>query len=109
MMDSYEEAEARPLTPAEARFAEAEGFDAAYDVVIGNCSMCHARDPSWDGLRWPPNGVVLETPADVARHAKQVYLQAGVSHAMPPPNAIATMGEDNRAAIVAWYRDATGG
>ena len=103
-MDSYEESEARALTPYEQRFASAEGFDAAYDTVVGNCSMCHAREPVWEGLLWAPKGVVLETRADVARHAEQVYLQAGATHAMPPPNAI-DMAPEARRTITAWYRD----
>ena len=106
MRDSYEAAEARPLTPFEQRFASAEGFEDAYDTVLGNCSMCHAREPVWIGINWPPKGIVLETESDVARHAREVYLQAGVSHAMPPPNAV-WMDDDQRAAIVAWYRAAT--
>lgn len=105
-MDTYEESEARALTPHEQKFASAEGFDDAFMAVVGNCSMCHAREPSWDGLRWPPKGVVLETEADVARHAPLVYLQAGASHAMPPPNAF-PMDTEARAQIVAWYRNAS--
>ena len=107
MLDSLEEAEARRLTPLERQFAAADGFDDAFDVVLGNCSMCHAREPVWEGMHWPPNGVVLETESDVARHARQIFLQAGVTHAMPPPNAVSTMDAGSRATIVAWYRNAT--
>lgn len=106
MQDTYEAAEARPLTKSEQRFASADGFDEAYDTVVGNCSMCHAREPGWDGIRWAPKGVVLETESDVARHAEAIFLQAGVSHAMPPPNAL-EMSADSRARIIAWYRAAT--
>jgi uncharacterized membrane protein len=106
MPETLEEAEARPLSAHEQRFASAAGFDAAYDVVLGNCSMCHAREPYWDGIRWAPKNVVLETKGDVARQAQMIYFQAGVSHAMPPPSASATMSLENRAAIVAWYRAA---
>ncbi len=105
VLDTYEQAEARTLTPYEAKFVEAKGFEGAYDVVIGNCSMCHAREPAWDGLRWPPKGVVLETESDVARHATAIFLHAGVSHAMPPPNAI-QMDDESRATITAWFRAA---
>uniref|UniRef100_A0A2A3JSD7 Cysteine desulfurase n=1 Tax=Alloyangia mangrovi TaxID=1779329 RepID=A0A2A3JSD7_9RHOB len=108
MLDSYEEAEARPLTAAEQKFAGATGFEDAYYAVIGNCSMCHAREPSWDGLHHPPKGVVLETESDVARHARLIFLQAGASHAMPPPNAI-QMDPAARREIVQWYRAATKG
>ncbi len=106
-LDTYEEADARQLTPIEQRFALADGFEEAYHVVIGNCSMCHAREPGWEGLRWPPNDVVLETKSDVARHAQEIFLQSGMSNAMPPPHAIRTMTDESRAIIVAWYRDAT--
>ncbi|WP_193142682.1 MULTISPECIES: urate hydroxylase PuuD [unclassified Meridianimarinicoccus] len=106
-IDTYEESEARELTPAEQKFASVDSFEDAFYAVVGNCSMCHAREPSWEGLNWAPKHVVLETEADVARHAKQIYMQAGRTHAMPPPNAI-DMDPEARMQIVAWYRDATG-
>ncbi|WP_380057940.1 urate hydroxylase PuuD [Falsihalocynthiibacter sp. SS001] len=103
-METYEESEARALTPYEEKYASADTFEEAYYAVVGNCSMCHAREPSWEGLHWPPKGVVLETEADVARHAKQIYLQAGRTHAMPPPNAI-QMEPEARQQIIAWVRE----
>ncbi|UWR30680.1 urate hydroxylase PuuD [Sulfitobacter sp. W002] len=102
--ETWEDAEARELTAYEQAYASAEGFESAYDSVIGNCSMCHAREPVWGNMQWAPKGVYLETPGDVARHADQIYLQAGVSHAMPPPNAV-QMDEDARRNIVAWVRE----
>ncbi|MFC3614308.1 urate hydroxylase PuuD [Lutimaribacter marinistellae] len=106
MYRPLEEAEAAPLTPYEQKFAEAPGFEAAHDVVMGRCSMCHAREPVWDGLHWAPKGVLLETAGDMARNARDIYLQAGVSHAMPPAN-VTWMEPEDRDAIVAWYRAAT--
>ena len=105
--ETWEEAEARELTPHEQKFASAAGFEEAYDTVIGNCSMCHAREPVWGTMQWAPKGVYLETPGDVARHAGQIYLQAGVSHAMPPPNAV-QMDDEARATIIAWVREVRG-
>ena len=110
MQGAASEAAARDLTPYEQQFASAEGFEEAYTIVLGNCSMCHAREPFFnDTMLWPPKGVMLETEADVARNAQQIFLHAGASQAMPPPNAISTMTAENRATIVAWYRDATRG
>ena len=103
--DSYDDAMARDLTPVEQHFASAEGFEVAYDTVIGNCSMCHAREPAWDGIRWAPKGIYLETPSDVARHANLIYLQAGITNAMPPPNAI-QMDQTARETIIAWVKAA---
>lgn len=87
------------------RFAQAEGFDDVHGIVQGRCSMCHAAEPVWPGLLWAPKGVVLETPADLTRHARAVYLQSGVTHAMPPAN-LSYMEEHERTAIVAWYKAA---
>ncbi|MEO9863372.1 MAG: urate hydroxylase PuuD [Yoonia sp.] len=103
--ETIEQAEARAMTPYEQHYASAEGFDEAYNTVLGNCSMCHAREPFWDGIRWAPKGVYLETQADVAKHATQIYLHAGVSHAMPPPNAI-QMDADARETLITWITNA---
>jgi uncharacterized membrane protein len=103
--DTYEDSMARELTVYEERYASADGFDDAYNTVIGNCSMCHSREPVWNNMQWAPKGVLLETTGDVARHARQIYLHAGVSHAMPPPNAI-QMDNESRDIIIAWYQAA---
>ena len=103
--ESYEEAMARHLTPYEQHYANADGFDAAYAAVVGNCSMCHAREPVYGNMQWAPKGVFLETPSDVARHAEQIYLHAGVSRAMPPPNAV-QMDPQERKTLIAWVQAA---
>ncbi|WP_171173490.1 urate hydroxylase PuuD [Ruegeria sp. HKCCD8929] len=107
MHQTLEEAEAQPLTAYEQRYAAAPGFSEAHDVVLGRCSMCHAREPVWEGMLWAPKGVLLETEADVARNAQAIYLQAGISHAMPPAN-VTFMEPEDRAAIIRWFRGANG-
>ena len=94
---------ARALTAYETRFVSAAGFEEAHDIVIGRCSMCHAREPVWNNMQWAPKGVFLETEGDIAKHARQNYLQSGVSHAMPPAN-ITNISDADRAKIVSWYR-----
>jgi len=93
---------------AAARFAEAEGFAEARDVVLGRCSMCHAAEPTYEGVLWPPRGVRLETDAEIAAQARAIYLQAGLTHAMPPAN-VSFIEPEERRRIVAWYAAATGG
>jgi uncharacterized membrane protein len=105
MYGSLDAAEARPLTGFEQRFVNAPGFEDAYNVVLGNCSMCHAREPFWDGIITAPKGVLLETRGDVAQHAQVIFLQAGVSHAMPPPN-VSNLEQADRDVLAAWYRAA---
>lgn len=103
--DSYEESEARPLTKTQQVFAAAGGFDEVTSIVPGRCAMCHAREPYYDGIRRAPKNVLLETPNDIARAARQIYLQAGVSVAMPPAN-VSFIEEDERMAIIRWYKNA---
>ena len=94
------------LGGAALRHASAAGFDDVVSIVQGRCSMCHAAEPAWDGMYWPPKGVVLETPAQIAHEAKRIYLQAGITHAMPPGN-LSYMEPEERLAIIRWFR-ATG-
>ena len=103
--DSYEEAEARTLTPYETRYASAEGFDVAQQIVMGNCAMCHAREPVYGNMQWAPKGVFLETTSDIAGHAKDIYLQAAVSYAMPPPSQ-SRLSDEDRAILAAWFNAA---
>ncbi len=100
--------EAEEARGAALKFAQAEGFDRVHDIVLGRCSMCHAAEPVWEGLLWAPKGVRLETQAQIARQARQIYLQAGLSHAMPPAN-VAMITDTERAQIRDWFAAATGG
>ena len=47
------------------------------DTVRGRCSMCHTAEPGWPGVHRAPKGVILETDAEIAAHAREIYLQAG--------------------------------
>ena len=98
-----ESVKAIPLTSYEERFAQADGFEDAHKIVQGRCSMCHAREPVWEGIIWAPKGVLLETRADIAKNAHSIYLQAGISHAMPPGN-ITNISQKDRTILVNWYR-----
>ena len=98
--------EPQEATGGALRFAQAEGFKRVQDIVMGRCSMCHAAEPAWDGLHWPPKGVRLETEHQIAMAARHIYLQAGLTDAMPPAN-LSYMQADERAEIIAWYRAAT--
>ena len=86
-------------------YASSPGFEEVVGIVQGRCSMCHAAEPGWEGLYWPPKDVVLETEAQIAHEAKRIYLQAGVTHAMPPGN-LSFIEPEERAKIVEWFRAA---
>jgi uncharacterized membrane protein len=89
------------------RFLAAEHFAAARDVILGRCSMCHTAEPVYDGVLEAPKNVHLDSDAAIANHAEQVAMQAGFRHAMPPGN-VTEMTPEERALIVAWFREAGG-
>lgn len=96
---------ASAMTPIQQTFASDTHFVAARNVVQGRCSMCHAAEPVWEGITFTPKAVKLETDAEIAAHAREIYIQAGRSHAMPPGNVSAITLEE-RLLLVAWYESA---
>ncbi len=96
------------MTPLSERFAAHADFPEVANIVLGRCSMCHAAEVYWPGIAMAPRGVMLDSDAAIASHARAIYLQAGVSHAMPPGN-LSFIEEAERAAIRSWYREVTGG
>lgn len=80
-------------------------YEGVKSLIEANCSMCHAREPLWEGIVGPPKNVVLEQDHDIARLARDIYIQAGVTHAMPPGN-ITFMEPEDRVLIMAWYESA---
>ena len=96
--------EAKVSASGEAFIASAH-FPAVRDTVLGRCAMCHAAEPGYEGIYHAPKDVVLETDEGIAEHAREIYLQAGRSHAMPPGNVTFVTPEE-RALIVAWYEEA---
>ncbi len=101
--DSDSETEEATLsTRAETIVARAD-FEPVRDIVTGRCSMCHASYPGYEGILWPPKGVVLESDSDIIRHAREIYIQAAVTKAMPPPSANWITAEE-RKMLRDWYR-----
>ncbi|MEO1701273.1 MAG: urate hydroxylase PuuD [Pseudomonadota bacterium] len=91
------------VTPHQQRIMASANFEEVSDIVLGRCAMCHAQEPVWDGILWPPKGVRLETAADVAAHARAIYVQSAVTHAMPPAN-VSYMEDAERRVLREWYR-----
>ena len=107
---SLEEAQAASTPNESARLVALKAdplFEEASGIVQGRCSMCHAAEPSWEGMIVPPKGVILAEPEQIARHARTIYLQAGRSYAMPPAN-LSGITEDERAILRRWFEGAGG-
>ncbi|MCF8475698.1 MAG: urate hydroxylase PuuD [Pseudolabrys sp.] len=83
---------ALPATPT---FVEVQ------NIVMGRCSMCHTSEPFWPGIASAPNGVRLDTPELIKRHARMIAINAVKSSAMPPGN-VSEMPPEERQMLAAW-------
>ena len=88
---------------APAAVIETAQFEAVRDIIGGRCSMCHAREPVWEGILKAPKGVHLETDSDILQYANRIYLHAARTDAMPPGNVTWITGEE-RGQLANWYR-----
>lgn len=88
-------------------FIASAHFPAVRDTVLGRCSMCHTAEPVYEGVYITPKDVRLDTDATIADRAREIYLQAGRSYAMPPGN-VTYMTDEERALIVSWFEEARG-
>ena len=102
------EPEEQKVSSLQQTFISDPHFEKVRDTVLGRCAMCHAKEPGWEGIIVPPKGVVLETDREIAAHAREIYLQAGRSHAMPPANVTGVSNEE-RKLLASWYESATSG
>ena len=89
----------------ESRLVASAAFEEVSDTIAGRCAMCHGAEVYWEGIASAPKGVLLEEEHQIVTRARDIYLQAGRSHAMPPGNAT-YMEDTERALIVAWYEGA---
>lgn len=88
----------RDTTPAR---AAAPPFSEVASVIATRCSMCHAQQPVWPGIGTAPNGVLLDSEANIRKHARQIDINAVRSHAMPPGN-ISAITTAERQTLAAW-------
>jgi uncharacterized membrane protein len=93
------------LAPVFERFKSDQHFAKAAATISTRCSMCHAAEPVWEGIISAPKGVTLDSDNGIAMHAREIYLQAARSHAMPPGN-VTEMTPEERKSLVAWYESA---
>ena len=81
--------------------ADTVDVKAAENTVLVRCSMCHRDEPVWPGVHAPPQGILLDTPASIRRHARLIEINAVRSRAMPPGN-ITEMTPQEREILAAW-------
>ena len=94
----------KPPSQLEMTLASAAEFEEVKDIVLARCSMCHASEPLYERVLWPPKGVILETDQQIVSQAKAIIMQSALSHAMPPAN-VSYMEPEERNQLLAWYQE----
>ncbi|MEO1091025.1 MAG: urate hydroxylase PuuD [Pseudomonadota bacterium] len=92
---------------AQPRVAPSAGtvsFAQVEQVIADHCAACHATVPSYPGFDAPPGGIVLETAADIRRHAQAIYAQAVASEAMPLGN-VTEITAAERGVLARWLAE----
>ena len=103
-------------TPADAPSADTDAsahaaappamqFAAAAQIVTRRCVPCHAVTPTQPGFAAAPNGVLLDTPADLLARASVIAPQVE-TRTMPIGN-LTGMTEPERAQLLDWIKRGT--
>lgn len=71
-------------------------------IVVRRCASCHAAHPTQAGFATAPGGILLDSPAQIRRHAEPIYRHAVRDQDMPLGN-LTGMTRYERAFIGAWY------
>jgi uncharacterized membrane protein len=84
------------------KLAETQRIPKDVDDIIGSrCSMCHARDPVWNGIVVPPKGVMFDTHSQIVRQREAIRMHSVMTAAMPPNN-ITGMTVAERRTLALW-------
>src|SRR5262245_57637760 len=73
-------------------------------IVHKHCTICHAASPTHESFREAPKNIILESVADLEKHAAVVYSQTVQGRAMPLGNQT-DMSEIERAELGQWLKE----
>jgi uncharacterized membrane protein len=91
---------------AAAPFSHAFAVDDAevLALVQKHCLMCHAAKPTHESFQEAPKNIVLETIADIKKHAATIFAQTVQTKAMPLGNQ-SSMTDAERATLAQWLKN----
>lgn len=72
-----------------------------YTIVNQRCMSCHATQPTDEVWTSPPNGIVFDTPEDIAKQAERILQRVVITKTMPLNNQTGMTAEE-RLAIACW-------
>ncbi len=76
-------------------------FTVVYSIITERCTTCHSSAPTDDVWTAPPNGVVYDTPADIANLSEKIMQRVVITKNMPQNNKTGMLPEE-RELIRCW-------
>jgi uncharacterized membrane protein len=76
----------------------------ALQIMRKHCVMCHAANPTHESFREAPKNIILETAADLKKHAAVIFAQTVQTRAMPLGNQT-EMTDDERVMLGRWLKE----
>ena len=61
-------------------------FSEINNIIKYRCGVCHAKNPTFEGIETAPKGIIYDTAKDIIKNLKKIKEQAIDSHVMPPNN-----------------------
>lgn len=94
----------RPDTPEPVAEGEVEApsFGQVYTVIATRCQPCHSAKPTMLYTE-PPQGLLLETPAQLSARANEIHQRTVVTQTMPLGN-MTEMTDEEREILDAWFK-----
>lgn len=81
-------------------------YSAARRVVEQHCISCHSEHPTERAFPIAPGGIVLDSAADMVKHAERIRVRAAVDRSMPLMNKTG-MTEAERELLANWVTSGT--
>lgn len=84
-------------------YREQISFVEINNIIKYRCGVCHAKNPTFDGIESPPKGIVYDSPQDILKNLSLIQAQAIDSDAMPPGN-MTGITQQEREKILLWIQ-----
>ena len=73
------------------------------NIIKYRCSVCHAKNPTAEGIDSPPKGIVFDSAEDILNNLSIIQSQAIDSDVMPPGN-MTGITQQERDKLLLWIQ-----
>ena len=78
-------------------------FTEINNIIKYRCGVCHSKNPSTEGIDFPPKGIVFDSVQDILKNLSVIQAQTVDSDAMPPGN-MTGITQQEREKLLLWIQ-----